>query len=236
MRYTIYIILMIITFGLAHLKNARLLIDAEHNAGNMGEYIGGVFLAPLLVQAIIYGVAIMFSKTKKVNFFRCSNWVLGVMLLGNVFSFVNYSLPRHLTLPGAQITVTVPNRGWKIQELKQTKMLVSGNIHIIAERHSQDELGIHALTDIEQYSRHIFGEKYDKDIYQVYQCKAQNFQCGLQNVAIQLKNQTETQVLYVYLLDKTSVIQLTAIINEDNFAKDYETFKEILNSVTDAAL
>lgn len=240
MRYITYVILMVLFFIIAHLNNSYLLIDAENNAGHIGEYIGGVILSPILCPAIIYGIAKLFSKNKKISFIRCSNWVVGLFLLLNIGTYLRHDSPKKVTLPAAQLTVTVPNRSWKLTELKNIKtpkMLISGdaNILISAERHSQDELGIHQLADIEKYSRKSLGEKYDEETFQVHKCAATNFQCGYQTLTIHLGGKEDKVLFYVYLIDKTDVIQLNAIINKDNFAQDYETFKTVLNSAVNAA-
>lgn len=239
MRFIVYAILMVLFFIVAHLNHSHLLIDAENNAGQMGGYIGGVILFPILCPAIIYGIAMLFSKTKKISFIRCSNWVVGLFLLGNIGTYLSSNTPKKVTLPAAQLTVTVPSRSWKLTEIKNInapKMLISGNANILisAERHSQNKLGIHQLTDIEKYSRNLLGQEYDEELYQVYECTAKNFQCGYQNITIQLGGKADKELFYVYLIDKTDVIQLNVVINEDNFTQDYKTFKEVLNTAVNA--
>ena len=235
MRYVIFVLLIAISLTLGHINNAELLINAENDAGNMGEYIGAAFIGPLILPIIIYGIAMIFLRKRKVNFFRCSNWILGVCLLGGIATFGTSSTPRHVTFPAAQLTVTVPDRTWKLTEFKGTKILLSGNSRVLinATRHSQEELGIHKLTDIEKYSREILGNEYDENIHQVYQCETKNFQCAFQDITIAPEGM-EKEAIYIYLLDKTSVIQLTAIISKDEVKKDFNTVKDILNSAVNA--
>lgn len=234
MRYFIYIILITMFFIIGHLNNAHLLADAETNAGHMGEYIGGVILFPFLLPAIIYGIVMLFSKTKKVSFICCSNWIIGLFLLSNIAKFLTNNTPKQITLPAAQLTVTVPKRGWELIDIKQQKILVSPdtNVFINAERHDQNELGIHNFNDIDQYARNTLGDSYDENRHRVYPCEVKNYQCGFQSVDFKKPGKENKQVVYVYLIDKTSVVTLTAVISEVNLAKDYQTFQEILHSAT----
>lgn len=237
MRYFIYIIIMIMFFIIGHLNNAYLLADAETNAGHMGEYIGGVILFPFLLPAIIYGIVMLFSKTKKVSFIYCSNWVVGLFLLSNIAKFMTNNTPTQITFPVAKITVIAPDHTWKLIDNNQRKILISRdtNVFIGAERHSQDKIGIHTIEDITQYSRNLLGGNYDEDTYRVYPCEVKNYQCGFQSVAFEKPGKENKQVVYAYLIDKTSVVILTAVISEANLAKDYETFQKILRSATNTA-
>lgn len=238
MRYVIYAFLLVLAVVSGHLKYADLLIGADSNSGNMGEYMGAVFIGPLFIPTIVYGLVMLFSKTKKVSFFRCSNWVLGLSLLGNYSYLLKYDTPRHVTFPDAQLSVTVPDRHWKLEVLDQRRMLLStdGRVVINAERHSQDQLGIHHLADIRSYTRNKLGDdRYDENIYQVHQCAAKHFQCGFQSLSAQLEGKPKKEIIYAYLLDKNSVIQINAIFSEEHFDKDYAVFKAMLNSAVNTA-
>lgn len=237
MRYVIYFILLIVSFVVGHFKSGISLHEMESEPGQFGEYVGGVFLSPLILPTIIFFIVKIFRRHKETNYIRCSNWVLGIMLLSNISYALTFNTPRYKTLPEAQVTFTVPDRGWKIEEAKsngrQVKMLFSGNyrIAIYAERHSQAELNIYNLKDIKAFSKKLLGDAYDEDLFQVYECTAKNFRCAFQMVSSELHKK---EIIYVYLLDKESVIQLTVVINEDNFEKDYAVFKTILDSAVNA--
>lgn len=238
MRYIIYAILLVLVAVSKHLEYANLLIDADNNPNNMGEYVGAVFISPLLIPAIVYGIVKLFSKTKKISFFRCSNWVLGFSLLGSFSYFLTYSTPKDITFSGPQLTVTVPDHSWKLEVLGQREMLFStdGRVVINAERHSKEQLGIHHLADIRSYTRSKLGDdRYDENVYQVYQCVAKHFQCGFQSLSTQLEGKQKKEIIYTYLLDKNSVIQINAIFSEEHFEEDYKVFKAILNSAVNSA-
>ena len=63
MRYVILLILWIITACLSHLQHSNLL---SGDPGMVGEYIGSVFLGPLLLPVLVSGILCAFAKKTRV--------------------------------------------------------------------------------------------------------------------------------------------------------------------------
>lgn len=59
MKYVILLILWIITTFLSHLQHSNLL---SGDPGMVGEYIGSVFLGPLLLPVLVSGILCVFIK------------------------------------------------------------------------------------------------------------------------------------------------------------------------------
>ena len=122
MRYVILLILWIITACLSHLQHSNLL---SGDPGMVGEYIGSVFLGPLLLPVLVSGILCAFAKKTRnfASFTRGCCWVLGILLLSNISNTFRIITPWQYTFENAAISVTVPNRHWNTVSISTDKTI-----------------------------------------------------------------------------------------------------------------
>lgn len=93
----------------------------------VGEYIGSVFLGPLLLPVLVSGILCAFIKKKRnfASFTRGCCWVLGILLLSKVGNTFRMFTPWQYTFENAAITVTIPNRHWNTVSISTNKTVMT---------------------------------------------------------------------------------------------------------------
>lgn len=232
MRYVILFILWIITFFLSHLQHSNLLAG---DPGMVGEYIGSVFLGPLLLPVLVSGILCAFTKKTRnfASFTRGCGWVLGVLLLSNIGNMFRMFTPWQYTFQNAAISVTVPNRHWNTISISTDKTIdirsEDNSVFISAFRLPARRSGDDSLEELKKMQRDNLKEQYNEETFQFHDCNASHFTCKYQDVLVNFDGQ-QKRTISVYLEDTPRAVGFIALMEPDTSEKYRQQAMEIMLS------
>ncbi|EFO1269844.1 hypothetical protein C7B09_14015 [Escherichia albertii] len=232
MRYVILFILWIITFFLSHLQHSNLLAG---DPGMVGEYIGSVFLGPLLLPVLVSGILCAFTKKTRnfASFTRGCGWVLGVLLLSNIGNMFRMFTPWQYTFQNAAISVTVPNRHWNTVSISTDKTIdirsEDNSVFISAFRLPAGRSADDSLEELKKMQRDNLKDQYNEETFQFHDCNAKHFTCKYQDVLITFDGQ-QKRTISIYLEDTPRAVGLIALMEPDTSEKYRQQAMEIMLS------
>lgn len=232
MRYVILLILWILVFFLSHLQHSNLL---SGDPGMVGEYIGSVFLGPLLLPVLVAGVLCAFAKKTRnfASFTRGCCWVLGVLLLSTIGNTFRMITPWQYTFENAAISVTIPNRHWNTISSSTNKTIYirseDNNIFISAFRLPAGSSVDDSLEELKKMQRENLREQYNEETFQFHDCNAKYFTCKYQDVLITFDGNQKRNIS-VYLEDTPRSVGIIAALSPDTPEKERQQAMDIILS------
>lgn len=234
MRYIILFFLFIMVMGVNHLHYNYLL---SGDAGMSGEYIGYIFIGPIIFSTIISAIVCLIArKRNSASFIRGCCWVMGLMLITSAHSLLRAPPSQEYVFSKEKITVTIPNKHWrdyKNDEGKNFLITHDANAAIMINRWSQKEKGIYSfkeLTDTQKETS-AFIEKFPDQDLTLKTCEVKGAQCRYQELNLTLQDNQKKRVIYTYLLDSDDFIIITATIAPEFIDSYHDDVIKIINSV-----
>ncbi|EHL0941557.1 hypothetical protein BOQ69_004116 [Escherichia coli] len=206
----------------------------------VGEYIGSVFLGPLLLPVLVSGILCAFIKKKKRNFASFTRgccWVLGILLLSKVGNTFRMFTPWQYTFENAAITVTIPNRHWNTVSISTNKTIdirsEDNSVFISAFRLPAGRSADDPLEALKKKQRDNLKDQYNEEAFQFHDCNAKHFTCKYQDVLINFDGQ-QKRTISVYLEDTPRAVGIIALMAPDTADKYRQQAMEIMLSAKNA--
>lgn len=205
----------------------------------VGEYIGSVFLGPLLLPVLVSGILCAFTKKTRnfASFTRGCGWVLGVLLLSNIGNMFRMFTPWQYTFQNAAISVTVSNRHWNTVSISTDKTIdirsEDNSVFISAFRLPAGRSGDDSLEELKNMQRDNLKEQYNEETFQFHDCNASHFTCKYQDVLVNFDGQ-QKRTISVYLEDTPWAVGFIALMEPDTAEKYRQQAMEIMLSAKNA--
>ncbi|WP_430476090.1 hypothetical protein [Escherichia coli] len=200
----------------------------------VGEYIGSVFLGPLLLPVLVSGILCAFIKKTRnfASFTRGCCWVLGILLLSKVGN-----TPWQYTFENAAITVTIPNRHWNTVSISTNETIdirsEDNSVFISAFRLPAGRSADDPLEALKKKQRDNLKDQYNEEAFQFHDCNAKHFTCKYQDVLINFDGQ-QKRTISVYLEDTPRAVGIIALMAPDTADKYRQQAMEIMLSAKNA--
>lgn len=205
----------------------------------VGEYIGSVFLGPLLLPVLVSGILCAFIKKTRnfASFTRGCCWVLGILLLSKVGNTFRMFTPWQYTFENAAITVTIPNRHWNTVSISTNETIdirsEDNSVFISAFRLPAGRSADDPLEALKKKQRDNLKDQYNEEAFQFHVCNAKHFTCKYQDVLINFDGQ-QKRTISVYLEDTPRAVGIIALIAPDTADKYRQQAMEIMLSAKNA--
>lgn len=233
MRYVIYIVLLAVVILLKCIEHILSFNSGVNDAGNMGEFIGGAILIPLIFPPLVSAIVYFFRQNKtKGSLIRGCSWVLGFILIASGSNVLRQLGPKHYTFNDARITVITPNSQWKMKQ-EETEgitvdFLYSRDLSVFIAASRVDDL--HSVADINNYTQQALGEMYEPSRYHTLPCYADNFTCAYQEVTLKTKSGIVKDVDYFYLINNGETTKITVAVTPEKHDKKRQMIMDIIKT------
>ena len=189
----------------------------------VGEYIGSVFLGPLLLPVLVSGILCAFAKKTRnfASFTRGCCWVLGILLLSNISNTFRIITPWQYTFENAAISISTD----KTIDIRSE----DNSVFISAFRLPAGRSADGSLEELKKMQRDNLKDQYNEETFQFHDCNAKHFTCKYQDVLINFDGQ-QKRTISVYLEDTPRAVGIIALMEPDTADKYRQQAMEIMLS------